>query len=263
MSQGPDAQSSRPQFRDTQTTEPGQRWYASPAAFYPVAGRLARWCGVAAVALAALGLYIGFFLAPAHADRGDAYRIVFVHLPASWMSVFVYLAMAGWGAVGLLHNTPLPTLMARALAPTGALFAGVALWTGILWDKPASGNWWAWDARLTSELILLFMFLGVMALHAVVEDARRADRAGALLSLVGAVNVPVVFLSIDWWNALHRASGQVPGEPAAMADAMVAGMAAMALGFWAYSVTASMSRIRSIILEREYLGELASTHGGQ
>lgn len=263
MSQGPDALSSRPQIPDTQTAPDGLRWFATPAAFYPVAGALARWCGIAALALAGLGMYIGFFVAPTHAHRGDAYRIVFVHLPAYWMSVLMYVSMAGWGAIGLARDAQLPTMMARALAPTGALFAGVSLWTGILWGKPASGAWWDWDARLTSELILLFMYLGVMALHAIVDEPRRADRASALLALVGAVNVPVVFVSVDWWNALHRASDQAPQDAAAMASVMVAGMVAMVLGFWAYAVAASMSRIRSIILEREHLAVMAATGGEQ
>ena len=154
--------------------------------------------------LAAAGLYIGFFVAPTDAQQGEAYRIIFIHVPAAWMSMLLYLVMAFWAAIGWAFNARLASMMARALAPTGALFTFIALWTGALWGKPTWGTWWVWDARLTSELILLFLYLGYIALVAAIDDARRADQAGALLALVGAVNVPIIYFSVRWWNTLHQ-----------------------------------------------------------
>ena len=167
-------------------------WYASPQTFFPLAGQVARWSAVGAGLLALAGLYVGFFVAPTDAQQGEAYRIIFIHVPAAWMSMFLYLVMAFWAAIGLAFNTRLSHLMARAIAPTGALFTFIALWTGSLWGKPTWGTYWVWDARLTSELILLFLYFGFMALHAAIEDPRRADRACAVLALVGvAVTVAI------------------------------------------------------------------------
>ena len=178
--------------------------YSSPTTFYPLAGKLVPWFGLAAALLTIWGLYIGFFQAPTDFQQGESYRIIFIHVPAAWMSMFIYLVMAAWAGVGLVFNTRLSSMMANALAPTGAMFTFVALVTGALWGKPTWGTWWAWDARMTSELILLFLYLGYMALHASIEDIRRADKACAVLALVGAVNVPIIYYSVRWWNTLHQ-----------------------------------------------------------
>src|SRR5207237_6392857 len=163
--------------------------------------------GVAA-ALAAIfalaGIYVGFFVAPTDAQQGEVYRIIFIHVPAAWMSMFLYVLMAFWSAVGLAMQTRLSAMMSRALAPTGALFTFIALWTGSLWGKPTWGTWWVWDARLTSELILLFLYFGFMALQAAIDDRRRADRAGALLAIVGVGNIPIIYFSVQWWKTLHQ-----------------------------------------------------------
>src|SRR5262245_60674303 len=142
--------------------------YAAPNTFYPLAGRMAPWFFGAAAVLTAIGLYIGFFVAPTDAQQGEAYRIIFIHVPAAWMSMFVYVVMAFWAAIGLAFNTRLSSMMATALAPTGALMTFIALWTGALWGKPTWGTWWVWDARLTSELILLFLYIGFIALQAAI-----------------------------------------------------------------------------------------------
>src|SRR6476660_3451630 len=167
--------------------------YSSPQTFYPLAGKMVPWFMGAAVILGVVGLYIAFFAAPKDFQQGDAYRIIFIHVPAAWMSMFIYLVMAFWAGIGLAFNTRLSHMMASALAPTGALFTFIALWTGSLWGKPTWGTWWVWDARLTSELILLFLYLGFMALHAAIDDARRADRACAVLAVVGVVNIPIIY----------------------------------------------------------------------
>ena len=170
--------------------------FSSPQTFYPLAGTLQPWFTALALLLCAAGLYIGFFVAPTDAQQGDAYRIIFIHVPAAWMSMFLYLVMGFWSGVGLVLKTRLSSMVATALAPTGALFTFIALWTGALWGKPTWGTWWVWDARLTSELILLFLYIGFMALQAAIDDPRRADKAGAVLALVGVINIPIIYFSV-------------------------------------------------------------------
>jgi heme exporter protein C len=225
--------------------------YASPQAFYPVAGAMIPWFAWAAAACCIAGLYIGFFIAPTDHQQGESYRIIFIHVPVAWMSMFIYLVMAFWAAIGLAFNTRLSAMMATALAPTGALFTFLALWTGALWGRPTWGTWWVWDARLTSELILLFLYFGFMALQAAIDEPRRADRAGAVLAIVGVVNIPIIYFSVKWWNTLHQgASVSLTGAPT-MAATMFAGMIVMALAAWFYAIAVSLHRVRSIILERE------------
>ena len=226
-------------------------WFASPQTFFPLAGLLARWSALGAALFAAAGVYVGFVLAPTDAQQGEAYRIIFIHVPAAWMSMFLYLVMAGWAAIGLAFNTRLSFMMARALAPTGALFTFIALWTGALWGKPTWGTYWVWDARLTSELILLFLYLGYMALQAAIDEPRRADRASAVLAIVGAVNVPIIYYSVQWWNTLHQGASVSLTKAPSMAMTMLAGMLLMAIACWLYSVAVALVRVRCIIRERE------------
>ena len=226
-------------------------WFASPQTFFPLAGTIARACWLGAALLAAAGLYVGFFVAPTDAQQGEAYRVIFIHVPAAWMSMFLYVLMASWAALGLAFNTRLSAMMASALAPTGALFTFIALWTGALWGRPTWGAYWVWDARLTSELILLFLYLGFMALQAAIDDPRRADRAGALLAIVGVVNVPIIYYSVQWWNTLHQGASVSLTRSPSMASTMLSGMLLMALAFWLYSIAAALTRVRCIIRERE------------
>ena len=197
------------------------------------------------------GLWVSFFVAPSDAVQGEGYRIIFVHVPASWMSMFIYCVMAAWAAAGLAFNTRLSSMMAQALAPTGALMAFLSLWTGALWGKPMWGTWWVWDARLTSELILLFLYLGYFALVEAIDDAQRADQAGALLAIVGAVNVPIIYFSVVWWNTLHQGASISMTAAPKMAATMLEAMLIMTFSFWAYAFAAVFTRARAIILERE------------
>lgn len=226
-------------------------YFAAPQRFYRLAGQLLPWCFMLASLLAVWGLYIGLWLAPTDAQQGEAYRIIFVHVPVAWMSMVVYLAMAGWAGMGLVFNSRLASMMACALAPTGALMTFLALWTGALWGKPTWGAWWVWDARLTSELVLLFLYIGFMSLHAAIDDPRRADRAAGLLALVGVVNVPIIYFSVKWWNTLHQGASVSLTKSPSMASTMLLGMLVMALACWAYCIAAALLRVRSIILERE------------
>ncbi|HEY6133553.1 MAG TPA: heme ABC transporter permease CcmC [Rubrivivax sp.] len=239
--------------------------FSSPPRFYALSGALVPWFWATALALAAAGLWMGFFVAPTDATQGEVYRIIFIHVPAAWMSMMLYLVMAFWAAVGWAFNARLASMVARAVAPTGAMFTFLALWTGALWGKPTWGTWWVWDARLTSELILLFLYLGYIALVEAIDDPRRADQAGALLAVVGAVNVPIIYFSVKWWNTLHQgASVSITSSPK-MASTMLTAMLLMSLAFWAYAFAVVLTRSRAIVLEREqrsaWVGELAAANG--
>ena len=225
--------------------------YASPKYFYPFAGKLIPWLAAATVVLLGVGLYLGLFVAPPDYQQGETVRIMFVHVPAAWMSMFIYAVMAGAGAIVLIWNVKLFEVLASACAPIGASFTLLALISGSLWGKPMWGTWWAWDARLTSELILFFLYVGVMALQASIDDPKRAARAAAILALVGIVNLPVIHFSVEWWNTLHQpASVSRMGKPT-IHPSILAPLLVMAVAFKLYFVTVVLMRMRPEVLERE------------
>lgn len=248
MANGPNEEKNR---MNSKPRGPSVLRFAAPQMFYPLAGRLAPWFAAAAVVLTVVGLWLSFAVAPTDATQGEVYRVIFIHVPAAWMSMFIYLVMAFWAAVGLVMNTRLSFVMSQALAPTGAMFCFVALWTGALWGKPTWGAYWVWDARLTSQLLLLFLYFGFIALTRAIEDPRRADRAGAIIALVGAVNVPIIYFSVKWWNTLHQGASVSLTKAPAMAATMLAGMLVMAFAAWAYTLAVTLWRVRPMILERE------------
>lgn len=209
------------------------------------------WFAAMALLLATAGLYVGLVLAPADSQQGEVYRILFIHVAAAWMSMFLYLVMAAYAALGLVYRTRLSFMMMSAIAPTGALFTFLTLWTGALWGKPTWGTWWVWDARLTSELILLFLYLGFMALQGATDDSRRADRGGAILVLAGVVNVPVIYFSVQWWNTLHQGASISLTAAPSMAHVMILAMLLMVGAFWMYSAAVALARVRDIIARRE------------
>ena len=225
--------------------------YAAPTRFFPIAGRLVAPLFMLAAMLASIGLYIGFVIAPTDWQQGESYRIIFIHVPAAWMSMIIYLAMAFWGVLALVLNTRLSAMMLQALAPTGAWMTFIALWTGAFWGKPTWGTYWVWDARITSELILLFLYFGVIGLRASIDDDRKADKACALMAIVGAVNVPIIYFSVMWWNTLHQGASISLTAAPKMAQTMLAAMLIMTAAAWAYSIAASLVRVRSLIIERE------------
>ena len=225
--------------------------YASPASFYPLAGKMIPWFATLALLLSVAGLYVSFFVAPTDYQQGESYRIIFIHVPAAWMGMLIYLVMAGYAVLALSFNARLSAMMIQALAPTGAMFTAIALWSGALWGKPTWGTWWVWDARMTSTLILLFLYLGYIALDNAIEDRRRADKAGALLVLVGVVNVPIIYFSVKWWNTLHQGASISLTTAPKMAQIMLTGMLIMTFACWMYSIAVSLARVRGIILERE------------
>ncbi|WP_295624539.1 heme ABC transporter permease [uncultured Nitrosomonas sp.] len=225
--------------------------YSSPASFYLLAGKMVPVFVFISVILLVVGLYVGFFVAPTDFQQGEAYRIIFIHVPAAWMSMFLYVVMAFWAGIGLAFNTRLSSMFATAIAPTGAMFTFIALWTGAVWGKPMWGTWWVWDARLTSELILFFLYIGFMSLQAAIDDPRRADKAGAIIALVGVINIPIIYFSVQWWNTLHQGASVSLNQAPAMATTMLTGMLIMVLASWMYSIAVILKRTRVIILERE------------
>jgi heme exporter protein C len=229
------------------------RWtmFASPARFEPLAAAMARWCWAVALVAGTAGLYVGLFVAPTDATQGESYRILFIHVPAAWLSMVCYLAMALWAVVGWVFKIRMASRLARALAPSGALYTAMALWTGALWGQPTWGTWWVWDARLTSELILLLLYLGYIALVESIDDERRAAQAGALVALVGALNVPVIYFSVSWWNTLHQGASISLTAAPAMARQMLLALALCTVAFWAHAMAASLTRARAISLEQE------------
>ncbi len=225
--------------------------YASPKFFYNLAGQLTPWMAALTALLLVAGLYLGLFVAPADYQQGESYRIMFIHVPAAWMSMFIYVCMAGAGAIALVWNVKLFEMFAGNCAPVGASFTFLALVTGSLWGKPMWGAWWAWDARLTSELILFFLYIGYMALEASIDDPRRAARASAILALVGVVNIPVIHFSVEWWNTLHQPASVTKMGTPSIHPSMLAPLLLMSLGFTFYFFTVALMRMRNEILERE------------
>ncbi|KAB0588081.1 heme ABC transporter permease [Comamonas kerstersii] len=203
-----------------------------------------------AIVLAATGLYVGFFVAPTDHQQGEVYRIIFLHVPAAWMSMFIYVAAAIHAGLGLIYRMRISPLLARALAPTGAMFTVIALWTGAAWGKPTWGAWWVWDARLTSELILLFLYLGYIGVSSAIEDTTRADNAGAIVLLAGVVNVPIIYFSVQWWSTLHQGATIRLNAAPSMTHTMLLGMLLMALACWAYTLAVCLVRTRCLIRER-------------
>src|SRR4029079_6565236 len=225
--------------------------YASPAAFYPLAGKLVPWFAVPAAVLFVVGLYVGFFVAPTDFQQGDAYRIMFIHVPAAWMGMLLYVLMAFYAGIGWAFNARLASMMASALAITGAMFTLISLVTGAFWGKPTWGTWWVWDARMTSTLILMFLYIGFISLQASIDDPRKADRAGAVLALVGVINVPIIYFSVQCWNTRHQCSTIRILQKPTIRGSMLAALLIMLAACWLYSVAVVLIRLRCMTLERE------------
>jgi heme exporter protein C len=224
---------------------------ASPPHVYRVAAALVPWLsGVALLALG-YGLIDGLAFAPPDYQQGDAFRIIYVHVPASILSLFAYVVMAVAGAIGLIWRIKVAHAVSAAAAPIGASFTLLALVTGSLWGKPMWGTYWAWDPRLTSELILLFLYFGVISLRSAFEDAGRGDRAAALLAIVGVVNVPIVHFSVVWWNSLHQGATIARFGKPTIASSMLWPLLSMLLGFMLFFLAVLCLRLRGEVLNRE------------
>ena len=222
--------------------------YASLMHFYRLSGRLVPWLGGLTAVLMLGGLFGGLVLAPADYQQGDSFRIIYIHVPAAWMSLFVYMCMAGAAAVALVWRIKLAEIALRASAPLGASFTFLALVTGAIWGKPMWGTWWVWDARLTSELILLFIYIGIMALDNAIEDRRVGARAAAVLTLIGVVNIPIIHYSVEWWSTLHQGPTVTKFDKPSMHIAMLVPLLVMAIAFTTYYAAALLVRMRGGIL---------------
>jgi heme exporter protein C len=224
---------------------------ASPPWFYRFSGRLLPWVGGLCVILLAYGLYGGLVLAPPDYQQGESFRIIYVHVPAAWMSLFIYVTMAVCGVISLVWRIKMAEVVLISSAPIGAAFTFLALVTGSLWGKPMWGTWWVWDGRLTSELILLFLYLGVIALYSAIEDRQTAARAVSILAIVGVVNVPIIHYSVEWWSTLHQGPTVTKLDRPSIHIDMLIPLLVMALAFKVYYVAGLLIRARGELLERE------------
>ena len=246
----------------TTTRQRSLHRFANPARFLRLARAVYPWAVGATVLLIAAGLYLGLFASPADYQQGETVRIMYVHVPAAWMALFVYTAMAVASAVALIWKHPLADLFAKAAAPVGAGFTLIALVSGSLWGQPMWGTWWVWDARLTSVLVLFFLYLGHMALTNAFDDPTRGARAAAILALVGFVNVPIIKFSVDWWNTLHQPSSVVRLDGPSIHPSMLWPLLLMALGFTTYFVVVMILRLRAEIAARKVRAlRLSQTRG--
>jgi heme exporter protein C len=230
------------------------RWihqFGSPKYFYELSLWLSRWVAIVCVICFVCGLYGGLVLAPADYQQGDSFRIMYIHVPSAWMSLFIYMVMAVAGGIGLIWRIKLAEIVARSSAPIGASFTFLALVTGAIWGKPMWGTWWVWDARLTSELILLFLYLGYIALQSAFEDRRVAARAGAILALVGIVNIPIIHYSVEWWSTLHQGPTITKMDKPSIHLSMLIPLLFMVLAFKTFFISTLLIRARSEILEYE------------
>ncbi|CAK0744154.1 cytochrome c maturation protein C [Gammaproteobacteria bacterium] len=223
----------------------------SPPYFYVAAGRWIPWLEISTAILFAIGFSWSLLIAPPDYQQGESVRIMYIHVPSAWMSMFVYLMMAGTAAIGLIWKVKIADALAASSAPLGAWFTFLALTTGSLWGKPMWGTWWVWDARLTSELILFFLYLGFIALQSAIPDRQTAARSSAILALVGIVNIPIIHFSVEWWNTLHQPSSIIRMGKPAIAPQMLWPLFIMLLAFKMYYATAILMRARCEILERE------------
>ena len=226
--------------------------YSAPVNFYPLAGRMILPFAILAIVLTVFGLYWGFAQTPdVLSDQKQYYRIIYPHVASAWMSMWLYVVMVAWALVGLVFNTRLSFMMASATAPTGALFTFIALVTGAIWGETSWGTWWDWDPRLTSELILLFLYVGYMALQSAIEDPRRSDRASAVLAIVGLICIPIIFWSINCPDPNQCASLHQQSSLKYVESNILLAMLVTAVGFWMYSFAVIFMRVRRLILERE------------
>jgi heme exporter protein C len=225
---------------------------SSPPYFYGLAARMIPWFAGAGLLPIGYGTVAGLFFAPPDYQQGDAFRIIYVHVPAAYLSMLAYVVMAATAGIGLIWRMKLAHAVAAAAAPLGAWFTFLALMTGSIWGRPMWGTWWEWgDPRLTSELILLFLYFGYMALRAAIDDPTRADRASAVLALVGAVNVPIIHFSVEWWSSLHQGPTLVREGGPAIEPAMMWPLLAMIFGFSLLFGALLLSRVRTEVLFRE------------
>ena len=228
--------------------------FSSPKHFYEMSGKLIPWLAGICLALIVVGIYVGFAIAPTHSEQGESYRIIFLHVPAASNSMTIYMVMATSGAIFLIWRIKLADTIAAAAAPIGAAFTFIALITGSIWGKPTWGTWWQWDARLTSELILLFLYFGYMALRAAMDDRQNAARSSAVLALVGVVNIPIIHFSVEWWNTLHQGATVSKIAKPSMETTMLTSMLTMMIALSLFFALVTLIRARGLTLQQDSRG---------
>jgi len=232
------------------TTSQKLQAFANPARFMALSGKLLPIAALAAAGLLGTGLYLALFASPPDYQQGETVRIMYVHVPSAWLAMLGYCLIALASAVSLIFRHPLADVAGRAAAPVGASFTALALVTGSLWGQPMWGSWWEWDARLTSVLILFFLYLGYMALWSTLEEPQRAGRAAAVLALVGSINIPIIHYSVEWWNTMHQPASVLRMDGPAIHPSMLVPLLIMALGFTAFFAALVLLRMRTEILRR-------------
>ncbi|MFA5628039.1 MAG: heme ABC transporter permease [Thiohalomonadaceae bacterium] len=224
---------------------------ASPKRFYRWSGTLARWAGWFSLLLGVSGLYYALLASPPDYQQGESVRIMYVHVPAAWLSMFIYMNIAAASLISLVWRIKVADMFAAASAPIGAWFTFLALVTGALWGKPMWGAWWIWDARLTAELILLFLYLGYIGLLSSIDERDTAARAAAVLALVGVVNIPIIHYSVEWWSTLHQGATVTKFEKPSLPWSMLRPLLLMSLSATLFYIMVAMRQARAELLSRE------------
>jgi len=225
--------------------------FSSPPYFYRISEKIMPWLVAIFLVTLVYGLYGGLYAAPTDYQQGDSFRIIYIHVPAAWMSMFIYMVMAFAGAIGLIWRIKLADVVVISSAPVGAAFTFLALVTGSIWGKPMWGTWWVWDARLTAELILLFLYIGIIALYNAIEDKRTASRSIAILALVGVVNIPIIHYSVEWWATLHQGPTVTKFDKPSIHIDMLIPLLVMAVSFKVYYFIGLIQRARNEVMRRE------------
>jgi len=223
----------------------------SPKNFYVFVGKVTPWTLSFAILLITYGLYLGLFVAPTDYQQGEAFRIIYVHVPSAWLSLFAYSALFASAVIALIWRIKIFEIIAISSAKIGALFTFLALVTGAIWGKPMWGTWWVWDARLTSELILFFIYLSIILLYNSFDDYRKGAKAANILAVIGFINIPIIHFSVEWWNTLHQGPSVMKFSAPSIASEMLVPLIYTSIGFTLYFVTALLLSARNILVDRE------------
>ena len=225
--------------------------FASPFLFYKYSSKLVTIFGSLSLILFIIGAYFSLFISPVDSQQGEVYRIIFIHVPSAWMSMLIYLVMGFWSFIGLIFNTRLSFILSHACAKTGAIMCLIALVTGSIWGKPTWGTWWVWDARLTSELVLFFLYIGYISLFKSIESFKKADQVCAYIAIFGTINIPIIYFSVKWWATLHQGASLSFDGGSQIDSVMLTSLLIMTFAFWFYCIAIILFRAKTIVIYRE------------
>ena len=225
--------------------------FASPFLFYKYSSKLVTIFGSLSLIFFIIGAYFSLFISPVDSQQGEVYRIIFIHVPSAWMSMLIYLVMGFWSFIGLIFNTRLSFILSHACAKTGAIMCFIALVTGSIWGKPTWGTWWVWDARLTSELVLFFLYIGYISLFKSIESFKKADQVCAYIAIFGTINIPIIYFSVKWWATLHQGASLSFDGGSQIDSVMLISLLIMTFAFWFYCIAIILFRAKTIVIFRE------------